>query len=170
MGLIACEGMHFHAYHGVYDEEQLTGNDFMVDVYIETSLEPAAATDDIHNAINYETIFFVCKTVMNKETELIETLLFNLIAALKKQFATIQEVKVRVTKFHPLGAERMERAYVESEDSFVSGCPRCGSPFICYNDDNCWCKDVKLHPGTLASIQQKYQGCLCNSCLAFYAD
>lgn len=170
MGLISVEGMRFFAKHGVYDEEQLVGNNFVVDVHIETAFDDAAREDDIHQTINYETVFLICQAALKKETDLIETLLFRIINGLKKQFNTIQEVKVRVCKLNPLPGEQMDKACVQMEDSFVNGCPRCESPFICYNDDNCWCQSIQLHPGMQKNLREKYRGCLCDSCLAFYAD
>ena len=45
MGVIAIEGMQFYAYHGRYQEEQVVGNQFIVDVYMERDLKEAASTD-----------------------------------------------------------------------------------------------------------------------------
>ena len=36
MSTITIEGMEFHAYHGCLPEEAITGNTFIVDVYLET--------------------------------------------------------------------------------------------------------------------------------------
>ena len=36
MATISIEGMEFHAYHGCFEEEQVIGNTFMVDVHMET--------------------------------------------------------------------------------------------------------------------------------------
>lgn len=169
MGLIALEGMRFFAYHGVYEEEQQTGNQFIVDVYITTSLNPASDTDNINQTINYETVFLICEGVMRKPVQLIETLLYQIIDGLKHQFNSIHHVKVRVRKMNPMPGERIDSSYVEDEASFVSTCPRCQSGFVCYKDDNCWCQNKQIHPATLESLQQQYGGCLCSNCLDFFA-
>ncbi|MEM1323030.1 MAG: dihydroneopterin aldolase [Bacteroidota bacterium] len=169
MGLIALEGMRFFTNHGVYEEEQRTGTEFIVDVYIETAYDEAAATDDLAGTINYETIFLICQTEMRKQAKLIEHLIQRIIERMKHQFATIQEIKIRIRKLNPMPGVRVDSAYIEESENFVSQCPRCGSPFICYNDGSCWCQEKRIHPKTLANLQQQYQGCLCQNCLDFYA-
>ncbi len=169
MGLIALEGMQFHAYHGVYGEEQLAGNNFTLDVYIHTSFDQAAAEDDLEGTINYETVFLICQNVMREKTQLLETIAQRIIDKLKHQFNTIQEVSVRVRKENPLPGDRVGSAYIELEDSFVSQCPRCGRPFICYNDENCWCQQEQVLPQTQGVLRQKYKGCLCQNCLKEFA-
>ena len=169
MGLIALEGMQFYANHGVYEEEQLSGTNYIVDLYIETSYDAAVAEDDLAGTINYETVYLIVETEMRKQTQLIETLLSRIIDRMKHQFSSIQELKVRVRKLNPFPGERVQSVYVEEEESFVTKCPRCGSPFICYSDEHCWCQEKQIHPKTMENIMQQFQGCLCNNCMNFYA-
>ena len=169
MGLIALENMNFYAYHGVYEEEQIIGNNFVVDVYITTSLGAASEDDDVHQTINYETVFLICQAEMRKTVQLLETLNHNIIYGLKHQFNSIQDVKVRVRKKNPIPGHRVGSSYIEEEESFVSQCPRCGSPLICYSDDTCWCMQKRIPPETHKILRTKYNGCLCNDCLGFYA-
>ncbi len=169
MGLIALEGLQFYAFHGVYEEETLIGNRFLIDLYIETSFDEAAAEDDVAQTINYETVFLVCQAEMRKPTKLLETLTQNMIWALKHQFKNIQEIKIRIHKQNPLPHVKLNNVFVEENDSFLQQCPRCSNPFLCYGDDTCWCQDVQLHSRTRETLQEKYNGCLCNNCLNFYA-
>ena len=53
MQQISLEGMRFYAYHGVYEEEQIIGNYYTVDVYIHTDFSKASESDDIFETINY---------------------------------------------------------------------------------------------------------------------
>lgn len=169
MSLIALEGMQFYAYHGVYDEEQIIGNNFIVDIYITTNYAKAIEKDDIFETINYETVYLVCEVEMKKKVKLLETLAENIIFALKHQFNSIQSVSIKITKKNPIPGARVDNSSIETEQSFVSKCPRCGKALICYKDDNCWCHDLRVHPKTRESIKQEFQGCLCKECLSFYA-
>jgi 7,8-dihydroneopterin aldolase/epimerase/oxygenase len=36
MGIVEIEGMHFYAYHGHFEAERVVGNEFQVDVRLET--------------------------------------------------------------------------------------------------------------------------------------
>lgn len=169
MGQISLEGMKFYAYHGVYEEEQIIGNYYKVDVYIQTSFGKAASTDDVFDTINYETVYLICQAEMRKKVQLIETLIERIIAALKHQFSTMQAVQVRIEKANPIPGVQLSHSAVEEEESFVSQCPRCKASFICYTDASCWCQDVQLHPKTREAIRQEFRGCLCKNCLSFYA-
>lgn len=169
MGQISIEGMRFYAYHGVYEEEQIIGNYYTVDVHIDTNFKKAAASDNVNNTINYETVFLICQAEMKKKTKLIETLSARIIKALRFQFATIQKVRINIKKDHPIPGADMSHSAVKVEESYVSKCPRCASNFICYKDETCWCQSLRLHQKTRESLKQEYKGCLCKNCLSFFA-
>ncbi|MGB0711940.1 MAG: cysteine-rich CWC family protein [Gammaproteobacteria bacterium] len=46
-------------------------------------------------------------------------------------------------------------------------CPRCGRPFICQRDDikRCDCASVNVPGALLEQIRDRFDGCLCISCL-----
>jgi hypothetical protein len=44
-------------------------------------------------------------------------------------------------------------------------CPRCGKSFECGKSGKCWCYEVDTKPSVLELINQKYDSCLCPSCL-----
>ncbi|MCO6477363.1 MAG: dihydroneopterin aldolase [Phaeodactylibacter sp.] len=48
MATIALEGMRFFAYHGYYEEEQILGNEFVVDIFVNTETILTKFTDDLH--------------------------------------------------------------------------------------------------------------------------
>ena len=53
-----------------------------------------------------------------------------------------------------------------------SRCPRCDLAFRCGVDDGgrCWCAELTLPPGTLATLAQRYRSCLCGRCLRALAE
>jgi 7,8-dihydroneopterin aldolase/epimerase/oxygenase len=53
MGKIAIEGMRFYAFHGLLKEEQIIGGNYIVDVYLDASIEKASENDDIKSTIDY---------------------------------------------------------------------------------------------------------------------
>jgi dihydroneopterin aldolase len=170
MGLIALEGMRFHAYHGFYEEERVVGNDFVLDVYIETNFSMASASDDLYQTINYETVYEICKVVMREPVKLLETIADRISMGLKHQFQNIQTVKVRVKKLHPPVGGVADCSYIESDESYLNACGRCNRPIICYGDSNCWCQDITVHPRTQEAIMQQYKRCLCRNCLKHFAN
>ncbi len=52
MPTIALEGMRFYAYHGYYEEERILGNEFILDVYVNTETPLIELVDDLHADLN----------------------------------------------------------------------------------------------------------------------
>ncbi|MDX1911270.1 MAG: dihydroneopterin aldolase [Saprospiraceae bacterium] len=188
MALIVLEGMQFHAFHGVYPEEQILGAMYVVNVEVQTGIAAAAATDSIEQAtVNYETVFQICLAEMAQPRKLLETVVAGIIRRMKRQFPQMMGVKVQVRKLNPpIGAKmrsldpvaqhspvggQVAAAWVQDEAEFVSTCPRCQSPFLCYADDTCWCKEMNnLHPATQETLTRQFgTTCLCPKCLKLYA-
>jgi hypothetical protein len=48
-------------------------------------------------------------------------------------------------------------------------CSKCGETFNCGGLLGCWCSDVKLDPATLAALKERYDNCLCPSCLKTFS-
>lgn len=185
MAWVALEGMRFHAFHGVYEAEQVLGAEYIVDVHVSTGIAVAAAKDNLAETfVNYETVFQICLVEMAIPRKLLETVVTDIIKKLKRQFPSMKAVKVRVKKLNPaiFGKMKTEEklqtvggqatsAWVEDEQSFVSKCPRCQQEFLCYKDETCWCKALtNIHPATLETLTRQFgTSCLCGACLKLYA-
>lgn len=169
MGLIAVEGMRFYAYHGFYKDEQKIGQYYLVDVYVHTDFEQAAEEDSLYATINYETIYLATKIEMDKPTRLLETLATRITGSLKNKFATIEEIRVRVSKLQPpLGGE-VQRTYIEVHQDHRTECAATDVPMLCYNDENCWCNEVLITPEKRKKLSKKFKGCLSPKVLKAYA-
>jgi dihydroneopterin aldolase len=101
MGQIALEGMAFYAHHGYYTEERKRGNNYEVDVQISYALEPAATTDDLKKALNYEEVYRICQEEMDSPQHLIETVARNIAVRLREAFDKMDNVRVKVRKMKP---------------------------------------------------------------------
>ena len=119
MGCIALEGMHFHAYHGFYEKEREEGNHFIIDVYIGTDLEKAAAEDNINGTINYELIYEQVHAVMQEKYLLLEHVADRVMDRLAGRFPKkVHYMKVRATKLNPPIQGVVDRVYIELERNF----------------------------------------------------
>ncbi|MBC6990601.1 MULTISPECIES: dihydroneopterin aldolase [Hymenobacter] len=101
MGQIALEGMEFFAFHGYYDEEQKIGNKYGVDLYIETDLHAAGASDKLQATVNYEVLYKVVAEEMQAKARLLEHLGHRVIDRIFKEFPHVHSVRVSVSKFNP---------------------------------------------------------------------
>ncbi len=121
MTTIALEGMHFHAFHGYYEEEQIIGNHFIVDAYVSLVVNAAGSTDELGQTVNYETIYLICQAEMKKPSKLLEKLAQGIAERIKGFFDQVGIVKIRIRKLNPPLAGRVESAYVEVSVGSSSG-------------------------------------------------
>lgn len=98
---VALEGMKFHGFHGFYEEEAIIGNDFILDVLVETDFSKASKTDDLIQTVNYENIFEVCTEVMSERVKLLEKIAEKICDRLKERHQEIQLITVKVRKLNP---------------------------------------------------------------------
>jgi dihydroneopterin aldolase len=171
MALVALENMQFHAHHGVYDAEQIVGNTYVVSVYVRTAIVKAALSDNLAEAINYESIFHLCQKEMEVPRKLLESVVVSIAMRMKHQFQNMQGLRVRVQKMNPPVGGQVESSWVEEEWKFDTNCPRCKRGMICYGDDSCWCNNIgNIFPATRETmIRQFGTSCLCSECLKIYA-
>ena len=98
---INLEGLEFHAFHGCYDLEQLSGSHFEVALEIVSPLGDVAEKDDVTLAVNYLTVYEVVREQMAITQRTIERVAQNIINALFERFSQIAQGKCTVTKLAP---------------------------------------------------------------------
>ena len=98
---INLEGMDFHAFHGCYELERLTGSHFEVSLRIVSPLGRVAEDDDVTQAVNYLTVYETVREQMAVTQHTIERVAQNIINALFERFSQIAQVKCTVTKLAP---------------------------------------------------------------------
>lgn len=101
MATIGIEGMAFHAYHGVYDEERTKGGHYQVSVWAEMDIARAAATDSIAHTLDYTQVHALTAALMAQPVNLIETLAVQLAAQVSSLRPDLLGVTVRIEKHKP---------------------------------------------------------------------
>jgi dihydroneopterin aldolase len=112
MGIIEIEGMEFYAFHGHYAEEQIVGNKFLIDLRIETDCKAAGKTDDIHDALNYQTAYKIVAEQMKNKSYLLEHLAQRILDALFLNLSGIHKASVKVSKLNPPMGGKIEKVSV----------------------------------------------------------
>lgn len=112
MGIVEIEGMHFYAYHGHFKAERVVGNEFLVDVTLETDCLKAAASDNLEDALNYQAVYDLIKREMQVKSHLLEHIAGRILDALYAEFSTIQKAKVKVSKLNPPMGGQIEKSSV----------------------------------------------------------
>lgn len=102
MGIVEIEGMEFYAYHGHYKEEQIVGNKFIVDLTIIGKCSEAALSDNLEDAVNYQTAYKLTQEeVCMKNSNLLEHLAKRIIDRLYSELTGIEKISVKIRKMNP---------------------------------------------------------------------
>jgi 7,8-dihydroneopterin aldolase/epimerase/oxygenase len=97
--IIALKQLRFLAYHGLYAEEQKTGNEFEVDLVI--SHDPDGTITDLSDTVNYVTLYEMLKTEMRNPRRLLETFAMETADNIHAGFPNIRKVEIAITKLQP---------------------------------------------------------------------
>jgi len=102
MGKIIIEEMEFYAFHGHYQEEQIVGNRFLVDLEMEADLSEPADSDNLNDAVNYQQAYQIIKNEMRRtKSNLLENIGKRILDALYTEMDGIQKATIRIRKLNP---------------------------------------------------------------------
>ena len=115
MGMIQLEDMEFYAFHGHFKEEQIVGNRFLVNLTIHTAMKRPAQSDNLKDAVNYQTAYEIVKKEMGKKSHLLEHIAARILKALYSHFDTIEKATIKVSKMNPPMGGKMKCVSVTME-------------------------------------------------------
>ena len=97
---IALRKLVFFSYHGLYPEEQLTGNEFEVNLSV--TYQPNSGTvTDLSDTINYVSLHTLVKEEMQRRRDLLETVAMEMAEKIHLAFPAVHQVDISITKLHP---------------------------------------------------------------------
>jgi len=99
---VALTEARFYAYHGYYAEEQVLGNEFMVDIRVEFDREGTdTATEELARTVNYQQLYRIAQLEMEKPRKLLETVVEAMLHRVKTDFPFVHKIEVGITKHNP---------------------------------------------------------------------
>jgi len=113
MGKIILEQMEFYAYHGCFEEEQIIGNRFIVNLELETNTAAAEISDKLHDTVNYQKVYNLVKAQMDTKSSLLEHIGRRILDSVMTAFPVISSVKLRISKMNPPMGGKMHAVSVE---------------------------------------------------------
>lgn len=170
MNKIALKGMQFYAYHGYYEEEQIMGAYYNLDVTVQVDFTKAGNNDNLADTLNYENIYSICKEVMAVPAKLLEHLVQQIEHQLVSYYPSIQGVYIVLDKLNPPLGAKVASSQVSIERNYQKKCGKCKAPFLCHNNASCWCHQYTLSDSVSASLRRDFTGCLCKNCLSDYGS
>lgn len=93
--------MEFFSYHGCFKEEQIIGTRFLVDVSLDTDTREAEKTDNLHDTVNYQSVYLAVKDEMAIKSKLLEHVSRRIINRLFRDFTTIMAIEMTISKMNP---------------------------------------------------------------------
>lgn len=97
---ISLENVRFKAFHGVFPEEKIKGNEFIVDLSVEIYWDKKIP-DDLDSTISYADLYEIIREEMEKTSDLIETVATRIKKKITERWEQIQGGFIKITKLHP---------------------------------------------------------------------
>ena len=97
---IQLHNLRFFAGHGIYEEEQSVGNEFELNISMDIEA-PDEVITNIHETINYASVYEIAKRIFSDQKPLLETLAMEIAKAIKEEFQLLQRIQVQIIKLHP---------------------------------------------------------------------
>lgn len=97
---VAIKGMRFFSPIGFYEEEQLLGNEFFVDLLVVFTFE-SSDTEELGNTVNYEELFQLLHEVMRPKRKLLESAAEELLQKAREKYPFVHKIHVSIQKTTP---------------------------------------------------------------------
>lgn len=97
---VSLKEVRFFSPIGFYEEEQVLGNEFYVNVDVCFPFENSDA-EDLKNTINYEELYQILVDVMTPSRKLLESAVEDILDLIMKKFNFITEAEVSIRKINP---------------------------------------------------------------------
>ena len=98
---ISIEDVRFYANHGVFEQEQVVGNEFSVSVSIEMPVIKTIENDDLADTISYADIYDVVSFEMKQTSKLIENVAYRILNNIRKKWNEVDKISVKVENLSP---------------------------------------------------------------------
>lgn len=96
----------FHAYHGVLKQEQMVGNDYLVNLVVNYDFTCAMETDELGETVSYADLFELLKEEMAIPSKLLEHVVGRIGKRIFSEYSSIRDIYLSITKINPpMGAD-----------------------------------------------------------------
>lgn len=111
---IALKDVRFFSPIGFYEEEQVLGNEFYVDLVVSLPFQNPDS-ENLDNTINYEGLYQILIEVMGPARKLLESAAEDVLNKVLERYAEVQHVTVEIRKMNPPFGGDLARSVVSLE-------------------------------------------------------
>ncbi|MEN8904867.1 MAG: dihydroneopterin aldolase [Clostridiales bacterium] len=102
MDNIMINGIRVFAYHGVLEEEQKLGQEFIIDIKMFLDLRKAGISDSISDTVDYSKVYKIVSDIcISNKYKLLECLSNKIADRVLKEYINVDRIKIIVKKPNP---------------------------------------------------------------------
>ena len=109
---VALQGVRFFSFHGFYPEEQVLGNEYLLDIETETEVADDGG-EDISRTVNYERLLGIADEEMNLPRKLLETVAHGILDKIRHEFLSVVGIRVVIKKLNPPLRSEVKNSLIE---------------------------------------------------------
>ncbi len=103
---ILLQGLQYHAFIGVGEQEQVVGNDYVLDLRLGYPFAEAMESDVVDDTLNYADVFNVVSEVMKQPSKLLEAAAGKIVKELCARYKRLESIDLKLVKRNPpMGAD-----------------------------------------------------------------
>jgi dihydroneopterin aldolase len=97
---IKIENVKFFSFHGLFPEERVLGNEFILSVSVDR-ISNESFSENLEQSIDYGVLYSICSEVMQKPVDLLETICEQILEQIQSICSDYILIEISVTKSHP---------------------------------------------------------------------
>lgn len=109
---VGLEGVQFKAAIGLYPEEKILGNNFLVDFEVAFKNSKQPDTQSIEDTINYSTLYKILEMEFAQTTDLLETVAQDILDQTLLAYPFLRSIKIKIKKLNPPINAQIANAFV----------------------------------------------------------
>ena len=103
---ILLQGLQYHAFIGVGEQERVVGNDYVLDLRLGYPFAAAMESDVVNDTLNYADVFNVVSEVMKQPSKLLEAAAGTIVNELCARYKRLESIDLKLVKRNPpMGAD-----------------------------------------------------------------
>jgi dihydroneopterin aldolase len=110
---VALKDVKCFAYHGFYQEEQLTGIYFSVDASVTFFPDTNTDTENLEKTVNYEALNDIILNEMKVPKKLLETVVRNILDQILSKYSFLETAEVGIKKLQPPMPGQVGHSFVQ---------------------------------------------------------